>query len=113
MVFSAKFGLKPVMPNKMNKLYQGIIKSDGVWRTPTGPNVEFYVAWKSSFEAPNKYRIDHDIKTSHVSIQIDMREPTCSHVITAIDENGFTIETRDASGNPAPCEWKFQLRANH
>jgi len=113
MVFSTKFGLRPVAPAGLNKLYQGIIAADGKWKTPSGPTIELYPTWKSEFQAPNIYRITYDIGSRAVSIQIDMLNPLYKHSITAIDETGFTVETRDADGNPAPCEWKFKLRKTH
>lgn len=113
MVLSVKFGLRPVMPLELNKLYQGIIMADGTWKIPTGPNVEMYTTWSSSFEAPNIYKITHDLNTSDMSIQIDMLEQTNSHTVTAIDDKGFTIATFNGAGEPAPCHWKFMLRKQH
>lgn len=112
MVMSIGFILDPVAPMEFNKLYQGIILEDGTWKIPTGAVIEMYPTWRSTKINTNTYRISHDIRTNMVTIQIDLRKPDYRYELT-IDKDGFTVETLDNEGNPAPCEWKFKLRKNH
>ena len=113
MPMAVKFGLKPVMPMKLNKLVQGIIKKDGTWIVPTGPVVQIKPStWDVKFDGVSKYTLTHDLNTSNITIQITMREKDTHYQVIDINDNGIVIETLEGA-TPAPCEWKFALRKNH
>lgn len=117
MVLGIGFSRTPVMPTRLQKLYQGIISAEGKWVMPKGSAAlkieSMPEGWELDFKAPNKYTIAHKFGDRNVSIQTYMRDPSTSLKITELSDNAVTLETFGADGEPAPQEFKFALRQLH